>query len=168
MYINGDVRLLMKCRFMTVLQHLENYANHWKTHKLFHVSTPRHDIYAKKQCNLALKCMQISNHSSIRSVAKNSLRNVSHRTIWTSTVGRSPINVIPLTCGLCINLLLRKHLKQLHGKNSFDSVRSKSHLYECSCHTLETMRKNGRKTVEIEEIGEIKYLRYCSLAFIEN
>lgn len=30
------------------------------------------------------------------------------------------------------------------------------------------MRKNGRKTVVIEVIGEIKYVRDLALAFIEN
>ena len=42
------------------------------------------------------------------------------------------------------------------------------YLCECSSHTPETMRNKGRKTVGMEVVGEIKYMRDLALAFIEN
>lgn len=42
------------------------------------------------------------------------------------------------------------------------------YLYEWSSHTAETMRNNERKTVGMEAIREVKYIRDIALAFIEN
>lgn len=53
-------------------------------------------------------------------------------------------------------------------KKIFDNASSMIYLYDCYSHTPETMRNNGRKTVGMEVIGEIKYMRDLALAFIEN
>lgn len=171
-YINGNVR----CKHL----HLQNvdteeYFSIWETMLITQrdiknwcaYSVARHWL-RKAVSTSTWEWMQASSRSSIRTVEKSSLRNVPYRDISACTVATSPINVALVTQVLCINSLLRKHLKQLYCKNSFDNASSMIYLYESSSYTPKTMRKNGRKTVVIEVIGEIKYVRDLALAFIEN